>query len=164
KLAKEMGGEENVAKHKSRGKLPVRNRIDDLLDENSFHETGAIAGSAKYNEKGELDEFHPTNVVIGRGKINERKVVVSADDFTVRGGAGDLISMEKQIYAELMSHELKLPLVRLVDGTGGGGSVDSMDDLGYAYVPVNPGWDHVVNNLGRVPVVSAALGSVAGLG
>lgn len=164
KLAQKMGGEENVAKHKSRGKLPVRDRIDSLLDENSFHETGAIAGSATFNETGEIDEFHPANVVIGRGKINNRKVVISADDFTVRGGAGDLISMEKQIYAELMSHELKLPLVRLVDGTGGGGSVDSMDDLGYAYVPVNPGWDHVVSNLGRVPVVSAALGSVAGLG
>src|SRR5699024_12431517 len=83
KLAQKMGGEENVAKHKSRGKLPVRDRIDSLLDENSFHETGAIAGSATFNETGEIDEFHPANVVIGRGKINNRKVVISADDFTV---------------------------------------------------------------------------------
>lgn len=164
KIARQMGGEENVSRHKARGKLTVRERVASLLDQGSFHELGAIAGEAKFDEEGELTEFQPTNVVIGRGKIDNRKVIVSADDFTVRGGAGNLASMEKQIYGELMAHELKLPMVRLVDGTGGGGSVTSIDDLGYAYIPINPAWDHVVNNLGRVPVVAACLGSVAGLG
>lgn len=164
KLAYQMGGKENVNRHKSRGKMTVRERIEALLDRDSFHETGTIAGKAEFDDHGKLKDFQPTNVIIGRGKIDNRKVIVSADDFTVRGGAGDLESMEKQIYGEFMAHELKLPMVRLVDGTGGGGSVTSMDDLGYAYVPVNPAWDHVVNNMGRVPVVAACLGSVAGLG
>lgn len=164
KLAYQMGGKENVNKHKSRGKMTVRERIHSLLDKDTFHETGAIAGNADFDHAGDLRDFQPTNVIIGRGKIDNRKIVISADDFTVRGGAGDLESMEKQVYGELMAHELKLPMVRLVDGTGGGGSVTSMDELGYAYVPVNPAWDHVVNNMGRVPVVSACLGSVAGLG
>src|SRR5205814_1245085 len=53
---------------------------------------------------------------------------------------------------------------RLVDGTGGGGSVKSLDTMGRTYVPFNPGWDHVVANLATVPVVALALGSVAGLG
>ena len=163
KLAYQMGGKENVERHRSNGKLPVRERIQSLLDKDTFHEIGAIAGSATY-QNGKLVDFEPTNVLIGTGKINGRKVVVSADDFTVRGGAGDLTSMEKQIYSELMAYELKLPMVRLVDGTGGGGSVTSTEDSGYPHVPVNPGWDYVVNNIGRVPVVAACLGSVAGLG
>src|SRR5207237_10376730 len=66
--------------------------------------------------------------------------------------------------AERMAHDLRLPLVRLVDGTGGGGSVKSLDTLGRTYVPYNPGWEWVVDNLGAVPVVALALGPVAGLG
>src|SRR3954464_591162 len=57
-----------------------------------------------------------------------------------------------------------MPLVRLVDGTGGGGSVKSLEDMGFSYVPPLPGFDLVVKNLSIVPVVAAALGPVAGLG
>jgi len=63
-----------------------------------------------------------------------------------------------------MAGELGVPIVRLLDGTGGGGSVKSLLDFGRTYVPWNPGWEHVVANLSRVPVVAAALGPVAGLG
>jgi len=54
--------------------------------------------------------------------------------------------------------------VRLVDGTGGGGSVKTIETMGYTYVPANPAWDWVVANMGTVPVVALGLGSVAGLG
>jgi len=50
------------------------------------------------------------------------------------------------------------------NGTGGGGSVKSLEDMGYSYVPPLPGFDLVVRNLSVVPVVAAALGPVAGLG
>jgi acetyl-CoA carboxylase carboxyltransferase component len=163
-LAKQMGGEERVSKHKSRGKLTVRDRIASLLDDNSFHETGAITGKTKYNENGELIEFTPANFLLGTGRINGRKVVVGGDDFTVRGGAADGAIMGKQIYAERMAHDLQLPLIRLVDGTGGGGSVKFLDTAGHTYVPVNPAWDLVVANMERIPVVGLCLGSVAGLG
>jgi acetyl-CoA carboxylase carboxyltransferase component len=63
-----------------------------------------------------------------------------------------------------MAGELRLPMVRLVDGTGGGGSVKSLESMGRTYVPLNPGWEWVVDNLAQVPVVSLALGPVAGLG
>jgi acetyl-CoA carboxylase carboxyltransferase component len=63
-----------------------------------------------------------------------------------------------------MANELRVPIVRLVDGTGGGGSVKTLDTTGRTYVPANPGWEFVVDNLGCVPVVALALGSVAGLG
>jgi acetyl-CoA carboxylase carboxyltransferase component len=163
-LAKKMGGEERVARHKKQGKLTVRERIEKLLDQGSFHETGAIAGSAVYDENGDMVDFTPANFVTGTGRINGQKVVVGADDFTVRGGAMDGSVAGKQKYSELMAKELKIPIIRLVDGTGGGGSVKLLADHGYTYVPVNPAWDHVVDNLSQVPVVAACLGSVAGLG
>ena len=162
-LAYQMGGEERVRRHVDRGKLTVRQRIERLLDTGSFHETGALAGKSTY-ENDELVDFRPANFVCGTGRIDGRKVVVGADDFTVRGGAADGSIRGKQEYAERMAHDLQLPIVRLVDGTGGGGSVKTLLDTGYTYVPANPAWDLVVQNMGVVPVVSACLGSVAGLG
>src|SRR5207247_7091282 len=86
------------------------------------------------------------------------------DALTVRGGAGDASIGGKQGYAERMARELKLPLVRLVDGTGGGGSVRSYETAGRTYVPGNPAWDLIAAALSEIPVVAAALGPVAGLG
>lgn len=163
-LAYQMGGEENVAKHRSRGKLTVRDRIERLLDGGSFHETGALAGKGKYDENGELIDFTPANFILGKGRINGRKVIVGGDDFTVRGGAADGAIHGKQVYAERLAHDLQRPMIRLVDGTGGGGSVKTLDSSGHTYIPVNPAWDLVVANMERVPVVAACMGSVAGLG
>jgi acetyl-CoA carboxylase carboxyltransferase component len=163
-LAQKMGGAEKVKRHRDAGKLTVRERIARLLDKDSFHEVGAIAGKGKYDDKGELVDFQPANFVLGRGRIDGKPVVVGGDDFTVRGGAGDAAIMQKQVYAEQMANELRLPIVRLIDGTGGGGSVKTIEVLGYTYLAHNPGWDFVVRNLSTVPVVSLGLGSVAGLG
>ena len=55
-------------------------------------------------------------------------------------------------------------IIGLIEGTGGGGSVKSLEIDGYTYVPANPGWDWVVKNMSTVPVVSLGLGPVAGLG
>jgi acetyl-CoA carboxylase carboxyltransferase component len=161
--AREMGGPEKIARQRDGGKLTVRERIDELLDEGSFHEIGALAGRATY-EGTELSEFMPANFVMGRGRIDSRPVVVGGDDFTVRGGAADASIFAKQVMAERIAHDLRMPIVRLVDGTGGGGSVRSLEQMGRAYVPANPGWEWVVDNLAQVPVVALALGSVAGLG
>lgn len=162
-LAREMGGAEKVAKHHAQGRLTVRERIDELFDPGTFHETGTLAGTAEYSE-GQLTAFRPANFVFGTGRIDGRKVVVGGDDFTVRGGAADAAIIGKQVYAEQLANSLRLPLIRLVDGTGGGGSVKMLEEHGYTYVPANPGWDHVIDNLSVVPVVAACLGSVAGLG
>ncbi|MCA1830655.1 MAG: methylmalonyl-CoA carboxyltransferase [Actinobacteria bacterium] len=162
-LARRMGGEEKIARQRAAGRLTVRERIEMLLDGGSFHEIGTLAGSADYDGDA-LVGFTPTNFVIGTGTIDGRKVVVSADDFTVRGGAADASIHRKQVYAEQLANELRLPLIRLLEGTGGGGSVKSLETMGWTYVPMNPGWDYVVANMSAVPVVSAVLGPVAGLG
>src|SRR5438876_6839366 len=160
-LARRMGGEERVSRQHASGRLTVRERLERLFDAGTFHETGAIAGQARY-EDGELEEFLPANMLVGQGRIEGRRAVVQGDDFTVRGGAADAAIWQKMVYAERMAHDLRLPLVRLVDGTGGGGSVKTLEQMGFTYVPPLPGFEVVVANLARVPVVGAALGPVAG--
>ena len=76
---------------------------------------------------------------MGRGRIDGRPVVVGGDDFTVRGGAADASIFQKQVHAERMAHDLRMPIVRLVDGSGGGGSVKSLETERRSFVPFNPG-------------------------
>jgi acetyl-CoA carboxylase carboxyltransferase component len=163
-LARRMGGEERVARQHASGRLTVRERIERLFDAGSFHETGALAGRGSYDEHGELSDFVPANTVVGQGRIDGRRAAVQGDDFTIRGGAADAAIWEKAVYAERLAHDLRIPLVRLVDGTGGGGSVKTLEQMGFSYVPPLPGFDLVVRNLSMVPVVAAALGPAAGLG
>lgn len=163
-LGREMGGEERVARQRAAGKLTVRERIERLFDPGSFRERGALAGRGTYGDDGSLETFLPANCIIGAGRIDGRRAVVEGDDFTVRGGAADAAIWQKMVHAEQMAAELKLPLVRLVDGTGGGGSVKSLEDMGFSYVPFLPGFEIGIENLSTVPVVTAALGPTAGLG
>ena len=162
-LAERMGGPEKVARQHAAGRSTVRERIAALADPGSFDEIGALAGTASYVD-GELEAFTPANFVIGTARLDGRRVAIGGDDFTVRGGAADAAIMEKQVYAERLANELGLPMVRLIEGTGGGGSVKMLEQHGFTYVPVNPGWDLVVDNLSTVPVVALCLGPVAGLG
>jgi acetyl-CoA carboxylase carboxyltransferase component len=163
-LAAGMGGSERVERQRSRGKLTVRERIAALLDPGSFREWGSLAGEGRYASDGSLESFRASSCLAGRGTIDGRTVVVSADDFTIRGGSSETYHHEKNAQAEMMAAEYGLPLLRLLDGTGGGGSVAEVERLGATYVPWVPGFDQVVANLGLVPVVSLGLGPVAGLG
>ena len=163
-MAEKMGGKDKLARQKAKGKLNARQRIDALLDPDSFREIGKIAGKGEYDEAGNLISASPSNFIFGRGKIGGKYVVASADDFTVRGGAADAAIHRKFIMAEKMAHELRLPLIRMIDGTGGGGSVKMLEDMGFTYVPFVPGWEDAAKNLETVPVVALALGPTAGLG
>ena len=164
KLAEKMGGKEKLKRQKDNNRLNVRQRIKLLADKNSFHEIGKIAGKAEYDDKGKLKKFVPSNFILGRAKINGKNVMLGADDFTVRGGAADASIHQKQVMAEQFANEYRIPLIRLIEGTGGGGSVKSLDTDSRTYIPGNPGWDWVVKNLSTIPVISLALGPVAGLG
>ncbi|MGD9981440.1 MAG: acyl-CoA carboxylase subunit beta [Hyphomonadaceae bacterium] len=163
-LAEKMGGEERVARQKASGKLTARERVTALLDPGSFHETGKIAGRAEYGADNELAAFRPTPFVVGRGAIEGRPVCVQADDFSVRGGAADAGIWQKLVFAEQMANEYRMPLVRMIDGTGGGGSVKMLERDPRTYIPQTPGWEWVVANMATVPVVALALGPCAGLG
>ncbi|MBI5259390.1 MAG: methylmalonyl-CoA carboxyltransferase [Burkholderiales bacterium] len=159
-LVQRMGAPDKVQRQRAAGKLTVRERIAALLDEGSFREIGSTTGQAEYDEHGHLLDLSASNFVFGRGRIAGRPVVVGADDFTVRGGASDGATGGKLVMSEQMAHELRLPLVRLIDASGG--SVRTVEAKGRTYVPANPAWDWVAANLATVPVVSLVLGSVAG--
>ena len=163
-LAEEMGGAQKVARQHSRGKMDARARLAALCDEGSFREIGKIAGKGDYDENGDLAGVTPAPFLFGKAIINGRPVVATADDFTIRGGAADAGIARKMVQAEMMAHELKLPIIRMIDGTGGGGSVKTLEQIGATYIPAVPGWGDVVENLDSVPVVALALGPTAGLG
>ena len=163
-LSKKMGGKEKVKRQHDAGRTTVRERIVALIDKDSFREIGGIAGKSEYDEEGNLINFLPANSVIGQAKINNRPVIIYGDDFTVRGGAADAAIHEKMVAGERFANEYRMPIIRLIEGTGGGGSVKSLEKDGYTYVPANPAWDWVVKNMSTIPVVSLGLGPVAGLG
>ncbi|MDY7104095.1 MAG: carboxyl transferase domain-containing protein [Actinomycetota bacterium] len=163
-LAERMGGPEKVARQHHFGKLTVRERVERIVDPKTFREVGKTAGVGAYDEHGELVGFTPANFVFGVAEIDARPVIVSGDDFTVRGGSADATIPAKRQKAEGLALELRLPHVRLVDGMGGGGSVKTIEMAGRTYIPEVRGWDTVVNHLTVAPSVSLALGSVAGIG
>src|SRR5438067_6059782 len=166
--ARELGGADKIKRQHDAGKLTIRERIDGLVDRSSFHEIGAIAGRAAYDEQGHLKELTPSNCVMGRAQIDGRPVVVVGDDFTVRGGSADATIREKPLMAEQMAHDFRLPIVRIIEGSGGGGSVKTIETTGRANLPGRVGsnlpYYYTTTNLGLVPVVALGLGSVAGLG
>ena len=164
KLAEGMGGPEKLKRQKADGKLNARERIAGLVDKGSFREIGQLGGAATYDDKGELKSFLPSNMLFGRAKIEGRPVVVQSDDFTVRGGAADAAIHEKLVQAEKLAGEYRMPLIRMIEGTGGGGSVKTLETMGFTYVPEVPGWDLMVDNLSLIPIVALGLGPVAGLG
>ena len=182
--------EPGVARQRNRGKLHCRERIDLLLDEGSFREVGSLAGFASYDEFGDVAAFTPANHVGGTGTIEGRGAIVCADDFTSRGGHADGAIGAKSFYLDLLSMQLGVPSIRLLDGSSGGGSVASMvpeqrkdgestakessgaitagrprvTGGGGSFLPSHLGSTEYAEQLATVPVVNMLLGSVVGIG
>src|SRR4030081_504677 len=163
-FAREMGGVDKVKRQRDQGRLTVRERIDKLVDPKTFHEIGAISGVAEYDQSDELTNLTPANCVFGRGKIDGRTVVVVGDDFTVRGGSADAAISAKPLMAEEMASEFRLPIIRIIEGSGGGGSVKTIETKRAANLPGGVGgtrgFYYMTANLAQVPVVGMGLGSV----
>jgi acetyl-CoA carboxylase carboxyltransferase component len=162
-LAQGMGGPEGIARQHAGGKLTVRERIDLLADPGSWREFMGLMGHATY-DGAELAGFTPRGGVDGFCRIDGRKVVVTGGDFTVRGGSGGGSSggLGMELAANRRALEWRVPYVRLLDAAGG--SVRSFEEIGRTYLPDGNSftWPDV-QLLRAVPVVSAVMGSVAGL-
>ncbi|KAF8639467.1 hypothetical protein AX17_001487 [Amanita inopinata Kibby_2008] len=151
-------------RQKQSSKLWVRERIDALLDPNTFVEVGSITGQPTYDETtGELKSFTPANCITGWGRVQGRKVFVTADDFSVRGGHADGGIARKAPYGEIMARKARVPLIRLLDGSSGGGSVAVYLSHGATYIPPLAGLGQSMDAMAVVPIVSALLGPVVGL-
>ena len=108
-FADELGGADKVERQHHFGKLTIRERINEIADRNSFHEIGKTAGVAQYDDDGNLVALTPSNFLFGLARIADRPVLLSGDDFTVRGGSADATIPGKRDTAEGMALELKLP-------------------------------------------------------
>jgi len=160
-LAKEMGGEEGIARQHARGRLTVRERIDLLLDDGSFHEVGTVAGAAEYDNAGSLKSFIHAPHVLGLGRIEGRPVCVVGGDFTIRGALLDPAVLMMEHALEKIALERRVPLIRLLDSAGG--SVLGIEARGRTHLLGGPeGWSVPAALMAQVPVVSAALGSLGG--
>ena len=142
-----MGGTERLAKHRGKGKLDARARIDYLLDPGTFRELGTLVGG----------EIAADGIVVGSGLINGSPVMLGAEDFTTLAGSiGPGGNSKRYRIAELALRE-KVPLVMLLEGAGfrpGGGHYgrSPTDLLAQAQCS------------GRVPTVAGVLGPSAGHG
>lgn len=157
--ASQGGGADSVNRQHAKGKLTVRERISRLADAGSFREVGSVAGTPEY-AAGELKSFLPANFAMGTAKVDGRRAVLAGEDFTVRGGSSDGGGERKSYYSEDLARQWRLPLIRLLDGTGG--SVKTVEVDGRSYIPTTQGTGTMVRLLGEVPVVSAVLGPAAG--
>ena len=167
KLAAKQGGKDAVARQHAKGRLTLRERISRLVDEESFEELGQAAGASEYDEDGNKIGFTPANFILGFAKIDGRQVIVGGEDFTVRGGSPNPAGLRKSVYAEELACRYKVPLIRLHEG--GGGSVTGAAGKKGPSGPVGdsvaskPRFQSVGEAMAMVPVMSAALGPVAGL-
>lgn len=164
-LAEACGGEDAVGRHHAAGKLTVRERIARLLDTGSFQEVGKLAGRARYDAAGHLAAFEPAPYVMGIGRIDGRPVAIGGEDYTIRAGTGfgsDRRKGGQGGFIEDLAYEYRIPLVNLIDGTGG--TVDTAKRKGYTVVPGygQDGCERSTDLLGIVPVVSAVMGTTAG--
>ncbi|KAJ4299317.1 hypothetical protein N0V90_004561 [Kalmusia sp. IMI 367209] len=145
-------------RQKQAGKLWVRERVEQLLDPGSFQEVGSVSGTVKWKQLGgvkeEPEEYVPSNNVQGFGRLRGRKIVFTADDFSIRAGYADGALAEKTI-----------PIIKLVDGSSGGGSVTTIRTTGFSYVPPLPSFAQVVQQINMgIPNLGAVLGPAIGLG
>tara|TARA_B100000809_G_scaffold199702_1_gene199790 strand:+ start:193 stop:1743 length:1551 start_codon:yes stop_codon:yes gene_type:complete len=164
-LAKQQGGKDAINLQHAKGRLTLRERIEKLVDKESFQEQGEIAGGSETNEDGEIQSLTPANFILGFAKIDGRQVVVGGEDFTVSGGSPNSAGLRKSIYTEELALNYKIPLIRLHEG--GGGSVAGPGKKGRGSggdaVFSRSRFKSVADTLKEIPVASAALGPVAGL-
>jgi acetyl-CoA carboxylase carboxyltransferase component len=108
------GGERALERHRDQGKLPVRDRIDGLLDPDSpFLELSPLAAWDMYD-----GDAPSAGLVTGIGRVAGREVLVVANDATVKGGTYYPITVKKHIRAQQVALDNRLPCVYLVDSGG----------------------------------------------
>lgn len=110
------GGQKRIDAHKAKGKLTARERIDYLFDDNTNSiEIGALVGDEMYKEHGGCPSG---GVVIKIGYVSGKQCIVVANDATVKAGAWFPITGKKNLRAQEIAMENKLPIIYLVDSAG----------------------------------------------
>ena len=112
--ARKGGGERYLQRHREQGKMPVRERIDGLLDEGSpFLELSPLAAWEMYD-----NDAPGAGIITGIGRVSGREVLVVANDATVKGGTYYPITVKKHVRGQQVALDNHLPCVYLVDSGG----------------------------------------------
>ena len=121
--ARQGGGPRYLERHRAQGKLPVRERIDKLLDPGSpFLELSPLAASDLYD-----NEAPAAGIVTGIGRVSGRELLIVANDATVKGGTYYPLTVKKHVRAQQVALDNRLPCVYLVDS--GGAFLPLQDDV-----------------------------------
>lgn len=113
---REGGGKKAIEKHKAKGKLTARERIEKLVDNpKEFYELSTLAAYGMYEEFGGAPS---SGTIYGIGKIHNRLCVIVANDATVKAGAWFPITAKKNLRAQEIAMENRLPIIYLVDSAG----------------------------------------------
>src|SRR5689334_1501285 len=150
-----MGGPEKLAKRKAEGVLNARERIDCLLDKDSFIESGRFARSVRPEVK------HKTPAdgkIAGFGRIDGREVALVSNDFTVLGASSAVINMKKIKHVKQVAAKRGMPLVMLGESSGAR-MPDRMGAAGRAIIAQDP---TEYQRLRESPWCSALLGQCYG--
>lgn len=103
--------------------------------------------------------FIPSNNVQGLGMLQGRKVLLTADDFSIRSGHADGASAGKSAYIKKLAVALRVPVVKLVDGSSGGGSMTTIRKEGWSYLPHVAQFKPAIQQLNMgIPNLGAVLG------
>lgn len=152
--AREGGGTDAVAKHRARGKMPARVRIDALLDPDApFLEFSTLAAHGMYG-----GDAPGAGIVTGIGPVHGRECVLIANDATVKGGTYFPITVKKHLRAQEIALENRLPCLYLVDS--GGAFLPLQSDV----FPDKEHFGRIFYNQARmsalgIPQIAAVLGS-----
>ena len=118
------GGEQYQARHKSRGKLLARERIDALIDPGSpFLELSQLAAHECYPG----EQVAAAGIITGIGRINGQECMIVANDATVKGGSYYPLTVKKHLRAQAIAEQNQLPCVYLVDS--GGANLPRQDEV-----------------------------------
>jgi len=150
-----MGGSEKIEKRKAQGYLNARERIDYLLDDGSFIESGLLATAAREEVR---HKSHADGKITGYGTIDKRPVALVSNDFTVLGASSSAINMKKMRHMKKVAIERGIPWILLGESTGAR-VPDRMGAAGRATMGHDP---TEYRRMREVPMVSALLGECYG--
>jgi 3-methylcrotonyl-CoA carboxylase beta subunit len=151
---REGGGAKYIERHRAQGKLPVRERLDLLLDPGSpFLELSPLAAWDLYD-----GEAPAAGLVTGIGRVSGREVLVVANDATVKGGTYYPVTVKKHLRAQQVALENRLPCLYLVDS--GGAFLPLQDEV----FPDREHFGRIFFNQARmsaerIPQIAAVMGS-----
>ena len=159
--ALQMGGEEKIQKRHSRGKLSARERIDRLLDPDSFLEVGMLNHS---DVPGMEDKTPADSKIAGYGMINNRRVAVISNDFTVLAATSSRTAGRKEGELKVLAAQRGIPVVYLGEA-GGARMPDIMGSAGLASFG-GGGLDtylQIMSRIRQTPMVTAIMGECYGM-